>query len=98
MLQYKCIHRSECDSMENTKVYDSKEFQNEYVSEVVKEVALILEERGYNPVNQIVGYLMSGDPGYISSHKEARSKISEFERTKILELLVEEFINNKWDI
>jgi len=95
MLKYICIHRSECDGMENTKVYDSKEFQNEYVSQAIKEVALILEERGYNPVNQIVGYLMSGDPGYISSHKEARSKISEFERTKILELLVEEFINNK---
>jgi len=95
MLQYRCIHKRECDSMENTKVYDSKEFQNEYVSQAIKEVALILEERGYNPVNQIVGYLMSGDPGYISSHKEARSKISEFERTKILELLVEEFINNK---
>ena len=98
MLQYICIHRSGCSSMENTKIYDSKEFQNEYVSSVVKEVALILEERGYNAVNQIVGYLMSGDPGYISSHKEARSKISEFERTKILELLVEEFIHNKWDI
>ena len=95
MLKYNCIHRSECDSMENTKVYDSKEFQNEYVSQTVKEVVDILEERGYNPVNQIVGYLMSGDPGYISSHKEARSKISEFERTKILELLVEEFLNNK---
>jgi len=81
--------------MENTKVYDSKEFQNEYVSEVVRDVAVILEDRGYNPVNQIVGYLMSGDPGYISSHKEARSKITEFERTKILELLVEEFLNNK---
>lgn len=81
--------------MENTKIYDSKEFQNEYVSEVLKEVAVILEERGYNPVNQLVGYLMSGDPGYISSHKEARSKISEFERTKILELLVEKFLNNK---
>ena len=81
--------------MENTKIYDSKEFQNEYVSSVIKEVATILEERGYNPVNQIVGYLMSGDPGYISSHKEARSKISELERTKILELLVEEFIHNK---
>ena len=95
MLQYRCIHKRECDSMENTKIYDSKDFQNEYVSDVVKEVALILEERGYNPVNQIVGYLMSGDPGYISSHKEARSKISEFERTKILEILVEDFINNK---
>ena len=81
--------------MEDTKVYDSREFQNEYVSETLKEVATILEERGYNPVNQIVGYLMSGDPGYISSHKEARSKITEFERTKILEMLVEQFLGNR---
>lgn len=81
--------------MEDTKIYDSNEFQNEYVSMTVKEVATILEERGYNPVNQIVGYLMSGDPGYISSHKEARSKMTEFDRTKILEILVEEFLNNK---
>ena len=81
--------------MEDTKIYDSKEFQNEYVSEVVKDVATILEDRGYNPVNQIVGYLMSGDPGYISSYKEARSKITNFDRTKILEILVEEFLNNK---
>ena len=92
MLQYRCIHRSECDSMENTKVYDSKEFQNEYVSEVVKEVALILEERGYNPVNQIVGYLMSGDPGYISSHKEARNKITKFDRIEILEVILDKFL------
>lgn len=81
--------------MENTKIYDSGEFQNEYVSMTVKEVATILEERGYNPVNQIVGYLMSGDPGYISSYKEARNKIIEFDRTKILEMLVEEFLSNK---
>ena len=81
--------------MEDTKVYDSREFQNEYVSETLKEVIAILEERGYNPVNQIVGYLMSGDPGYISNHKEARSKITEFERTKILEMLVEQFLENK---
>ena len=81
--------------MNDTKIYDSNEFQNEYVSSVVREVATILEDRGYNPVNQIVGYLMSGDPGYISSHKEARNKITEFERTKVLEILVEEFLNNK---
>ena len=81
--------------MEDTKIYDSKEFQNEYVSEVVKEVATILEDRGYNPVNQIVGYLMSGDPGYISSYKEARSKITNLDRTKILEILVEDFLNSK---
>ena len=81
--------------MEDTKIYDSDEFQNEYVSSIVKEVAETLESRGYNPVNQIVGYLMSGDPGYISSYKEARSKIIELDRTKILEILVEEFLNNK---
>ena len=81
--------------MEDTKVYDSNEFQSEYVSSIVKEVADILELRGYDPVNQIVGYLMSGDPGYISSYKEARSKIIEFDRTKILEILVEEFLNKK---
>ena len=91
MLKLYCIHRKERD----TKIYDSNEFQNEYVSNVVKEVAEILEERGYNPTNQIVGYLMSGDPGYISSHKEARNKISSFDRTKILEIIVEDFINNK---
>ena len=91
MLQYYCIHRSECDSVENTKVYDSKEFKSEYISSVVKEVALILEERGYNPVNQIVGYLISGDPGYISSYKDARNKIQEIERAKIVEILLVEF-------
>ena len=83
--------------MEDTKIYNSDEFQNKYVSNVVKEVAEILESRGYNPVNQIVGYLMSGDPGYISSYKEARNKILEFDRTKILETLVEDFLS-KWDI
>ena len=81
--------------MDNTKTFNSNDFQNEYVSEIIKEVAEILDERGYNPVNQIVGYLMSGDPGYISSHKEARNKISRIDRTEILEILVENFINKK---
>lgn len=80
--------------MDDTKVYDSDEFSNEYVSIKIKEVAEILQQRGYNPVNQIVGYLMSGDPGYISNHKEARSKITEFDRTKILETIVKAFLEN----
>lgn len=78
--------------MEETKIYSSDEFQNALIAETIKEVATILEERGYNAKNQIVGYLMSGDPGYISSHKEARNKISQFERTRILEVLVSNFI------
>mgnify|MGYP004518862429 FL=1 len=78
--------------MNDTKIYDSSEFQNEYVSQVVKEVAINLQDKGYNPVNQILGYLMSGDPGYISNYKESRSKITELDRTKILEILIENFL------
>lgn len=78
--------------MEETKVYNTSDFSNAMIAETLKEVIEILEERGYNPINQIVGYLMSGDPGYISSHKEARNKILKFERTKILEVLVSQFI------
>ena len=83
------------DFMDNTKIYDSDEIQTEYVAQIVKEVSAILESRGYNPVNQIVGFLMSGDPGYISSYKEARSKITKVDRTKILEALVDSFIKNR---
>ena len=54
----------------------------------MKEVYEALEERGYNPVNQIVGYLISGDPGYISSYKDARNKIQEIDRAKIVEILL----------
>ncbi|MCI8445957.1 MAG: IreB family regulatory phosphoprotein [Bacilli bacterium] len=79
--------------MEETKVYDSTEFQNAFTQKTIMEVALILEERGYDPVNQIVGYLMSGDPGYISSHKEARKKIMKFDKAKILESMVRKYLN-----
>ena len=59
----------------------------------LKEVYEALEERGYNPTNQIVGYLISGDPGYISSYKDARNKIQEIDRAKIVEILLVEFQN-----
>ena len=79
--------------MDQTKIYDSNEFQSEIIAATIKEVADILDERGYNAINQIVGYLMSGDPGYISSHKEARNKITKFERSEILEVLVKKYLN-----
>ena len=78
--------------MEETKIFTTDELEAELITETIKEVAEILEERGYNAKNQLVGYLMSGDPGYISSHKEARNKITRFERTRILEVLVDNFI------
>ena len=74
--------------MEETKIYSSEEFSSELVLETIKEITNILEERGYNPVNQVVGYLMSGDPGYITSYKGARGLITQFERSKIIEVLL----------
>ena len=78
--------------MEETKIFTTDELEAELITETIKEVAEILEERGYNAKNQLVGYLISGDPGYISSHKEARNKITKFDRIKILEILVENFL------
>ena len=77
---------------EQTNIFDVKELDTKLVRDTLNEVFESLKERGYNPTNQIVGYLMSGDPGYISSHKEARNKITLFDRTKILEILVEDFL------
>lgn len=79
--------------MEKTKIYSNDAFQKALITDTLKEVIESLEERGYNATNQIVGYLMSGDPGYISSHKEARTKITQFDRNQIIEVLVEKFIN-----
>ena len=78
--------------MDETKIYTTDEFEKALIAATIKEVAIILQERGYDAKNQIVGYLMSGDLGYISSHKEARNKIAKYDRTKMLEVLVEEFI------
>ena len=65
------------------------------VSQVLREVYEALTEKGYNPINQIVGYIMSGDPTYITSHKSARSLIMNVERDEILEELMENYINTR---
>ena len=69
-----------------------KELQDDMIADMIKDVSVSLEEKGYNAINQIVGYLMSGDPGYISSYKDARKKISKYERTRILTVLVKDFL------
>ena len=79
--------------MQETKIYNSKEFVDASIALTIKEVVEALEEKGYNPINQIVGYLMSGDPGYISSYKESRNKITKLDRAKVLEVLVRYFIS-----
>ena len=67
------------------------------VQMVLSTVYEALREKGYNPVNQIVGYIMSGDPTYITSHKGARSLIMKVERDELVEELFKEYIHaNKW--
>ena len=65
------------------------------VGEVLREVYEALTEKGYNPINQIVGYIMSGDPTYITSYKSARSLIMKVERDEILEELMENYIDTR---
>lgn len=65
------------------------------VSEVLELVYESLKEKGYDPINQIVGYIMSGDPTYITSHNGARSLIMKVERDEILEELLKTYIDVK---
>lgn len=74
--------------MNLTKTYSTTEINQKYILTILEEVAKTLEKRGYHPINQIVGYLMSGDPGYITNYENARNKIQSVERSKILEVLV----------
>ncbi len=65
------------------------------VKKVLELVYNAMTEKGYNPVNQIVGYIISGDPTYITSHKNARSMIMKVERDEIVEELLKEYIRNQ---
>lgn len=66
------------------------------VSQILERVYKALVEKGYNPVNQIVGYIMSGDPTYITSHNNARSLIMRVERDELIEEALTYYINNKF--
>ncbi|OLO38788.1 hypothetical protein BTR23_11025 [Alkalihalophilus pseudofirmus] len=81
-------------SMDNTMKFN---IQDETVDVDVREVLLTvyeaLEEKGYHPINQIVGYLLSGDPAYIPRHKDARSIIRKLERDELIEELVKSYLS-----
>ena len=66
--------------------------QNSKTQEILKDVYKSLVEKGYNPINQIVGYILSGDPTYITSHNDARNKIRQVERDELLEKMVKNYI------
>ena len=81
--------------LKNTQFIDINQTKRISVSEVILRVYQALVERGYNPVNQIVGYIMSGDPTYITSHKGARSMIMKVERDELVEEMLKNYIEKK---
>ena len=84
--------------MTNTQFFQVESGPQIKARDILEIVYKALSEKGYNPVNQIVGYIMSGDPTYITSHKGARSMIMKVERDELVEELLNEYIKNKsWE-
>ena len=80
----------------NTQYFNVQKDMDFEVKDVIARIYEALTEKGYIPVNQIVGYVMSGDPTYITSHKGARSLIMRVERDEIIEVLLEDYIQNNF--
>ena len=83
--------------VEHTQYFKVQAEPENGVKIILATVYEALTEKGYNPVNQIVGYIMSGDPTYITSHKNARNLIMKVERDELVEELLVEYIRkNRW--
>lgn len=86
------------DNLGNTQYFSVKSEPEISVKDVIRVVYNAMAEKGYNPVNQIVGYIMSGDPTYITNFKGARSMIMKVERDELVEELLKEYIKNRsWE-
>lgn len=83
------------DQFDKTMKFSVDERKEENVKSVLTNVYNTLEERGYNPINQIVGYLQSGDPAYIPRQNEARNQIRHVERDEIMEILVKNYVDKE---
>lgn len=80
--------------MDKTTLFEIDEITNALIETTLDEIYDALKEKGYNPISQIVGYLVSGDPGYITNYKNARNKILNLDRGKILEIMVRNYLEN----
>ena len=86
------------DNSSNTQFFSFEVSMDKKVQDILQNVFKALSEKGYNPVNQIVGYIMSGDPTYITSHMGARSLIMKVERDELVEVVLKKYIEaNNWD-
>lgn len=79
--------------MDDTTLFEVEDLNPEEIDRIVKEVYQSLEEKGYNAVNQLVGYIISGDPGYVSSNGEARTKIASISRIKLTEVILKRYLD-----
>ncbi len=85
------------DEFDKTMKFNVEDTHNMNIKNVLTNVYKTLEERGYNPVNQIVGYLQSGDPAFIPRHNDARNQIRHIERDEIMEVLVKYYLEREID-
>ena len=83
------------ENLTQTQFFRPEQEKQADVSEVLSQVYAALKEKGYNPISQIVGYIMSGDPTYITSYNSARSLIMKVERDEILEELLKNYVAYK---
>lgn len=79
--------------LDKTMSFQVEREENIKCQEVLKDVHSSLVEKGYNSINQIVGYILSGDPTYITSHNNARNKIRSIERDELLEKMVKKYLD-----
>ena len=79
-----------------TELYNVEEFNDAYVETILMDTYDALLDRGYDATSQLVGYLMSGDPGYISSYNDARKKITAIDRSLILEFLLKKALKDEF--
>jgi uncharacterized protein (UPF0297 family) len=80
------------DPGEHTVSFKWEKDDENTVQTILKEVYEALEEKGYNPINQLVGYMISGDPAYITSHLQARNIICKVDRDEIMEVLIKNYL------
>lgn len=76
----------------DTILFDTSEVSEKLIKETLTDAVEALRERGYNPINQLVGYIISGDLGYISSYKETRNRIAKVDRTILVETLLKNYL------
>ena len=85
------------NNINSTQYYKVEKEQEMPVSDVIEKVYNSLKEKGYNPVNQIVGYVMSGDPTYITSYNNARSLMMRVERDEIVEEVLKFYLDKRFE-